>query len=298
MVTSAPWGAKAYGDTKRAERAGDRRGTGGSWTCKASSKGTVWPFRAQTQETLTRHQLGVPRVTPWHFSPQSRALSWHFLDRKLLGGLHSCAVSGLPAATNSMASLRTLLIALPLRLPGRGGVKKEVLHRAGLRQDPHSRGVPSPPPDPSHLLVWLQKPFSSSSTGLPVWLTVGELEHGAGRAAEVLSLTHCFCAGQVLAAPREMRRLPPMCSCAPLCWSTFYDHQKLCTGQSHKGSGEQLIGKLPLHHPQIPAPGPSQGQGDCQGQGRQAGITRTASPLNFPNQGIPVPPSPGHSPKS
>lgn len=157
---------------------------------------------------------------------------------------------------------------------------------------------PPPPPNPSHLLVWLQKPFSSSSTGLPVWLTVGELEHGAGRAAEILSLTHCFCAGQVLAAPREMRRLPPMCSCAPLCWSIFYDHQKLCTGQSHKGSGEQLIGKLPLHHPQIPAPGPSQGQGDCQGQGRQAGITHTASPLHFPNQGIPVPPSPGHSPKS
>lgn len=237
MVTNAPWGGKTYGDTKRAEGAGDRQGAGGSGTCKASSKGTVWPLRAQTQETLRRHQLGGPRVTRRHFRRNHMpCLSTAWAGSSLVGStLVLCLVCQLPLTQRSH-SLRALLSALPLA-PGCPASGR-------LRRSFHTELVSARTPAPGASPPLLPTP--------PIY------HPPQGR-------RHCFRAGQILAAPRAMRYRPLMCSQVTLCWSMFYNHQKLCTGQSHKGPGEQLIGKLPLHPPQMPPPGPSQGQGDRQG---------------------------------
>lgn len=69
------------------------------------------------------------------------------------------------------------------RCPASGGAEEELPQGAGLHQDPQPRGVPSPPPDPSHLLVWLQKPPAAPAPDSP-WgsqsTTSGESGAGGG----------------------------------------------------------------------------------------------------------------------
>lgn len=101
MVTNAPQCAKTYGDTKQTEGAGDRQGASGSWTCQASSTGTV------------------PRVTLRHFllnHVPCRSTAW--TGSSLVGStLVLCPVCQLPL-TRWPHSPWTLLSALLLPLPG------------------------------------------------------------------------------------------------------------------------------------------------------------------------------------
>lgn len=137
-------------------------------TCKASSKGDCLAIKGRDPGDTETAPAGCPQShSQAHFTsitcpvlalPGQEAPWWG----PLLFCVWSASRHELDGLTTDPAQCISALAARPV-----AGFRRRFCTELVSTRTPTPRGVPSPPPDPSHLLVWLQKPPAAQAPDLP-----------------------------------------------------------------------------------------------------------------------------------